>query len=159
MVDIDFSGVDAFIQELETTQRNFNNTVSTRYRDWVRVIFYDIAELTPQWSGNLAANWNISTTGDSGAEQTIAAKAHMWPLPFGVEPKQRGDAAAVDISKARFDGLTFGYSEQVSIYNPAEIAPAVESQSIYIRGVNLLDGRVAMIAHAQAFYSNFSPPV
>lgn len=83
----------------------------------------------------------------------------MWPLPFGIEPKQRGDAQAVDISKARFDGVTFGYSEQVFIYNPTEIAPAVESQSIYIRGVNLLDGRVAMIAHAQAFYSNFSPPV
>ena len=157
MVDIDFSGVDAFLQALEREQISFNTQVSAKYRQWVRIIFNDIVELTPQWSGNLASNWNISLSSGQLDEQTISRKAHMWPLPPFVEPFQRGDSPAVDISKARFDDVMFGYSDQVYIYNPSEIANAVENQSIYIRGVNLLDGRVAMIAHAQAFYSSFSP--
>ena len=159
MVDIDFSGVDVFLSALQVEQKAFNSQVSAKYRQWVSVIFNDIVELTPQWSGNLAANWNISTDGESASEVTIPQKAYMWPLAPYVEPFRRGDPGAVGISKARFDSIIFGYSEQVYIYNPTEIAQAVEDHSIYIRGVNLLDGRVAMIAHARAFYSNFSPPL
>jgi hypothetical protein len=159
LVDIDFSGVDVFLSGVELEQKSFNKMVSAKYRQWVEIIFDDIVELTPQWSGNLAANWNISTDGESSSEMTIPQKAHMWPLPPYTEPFRRGDPAAVSISKARFAESIFGYSDQVYIYNPTEIAQAVEDHSIYIRGVNLLDGRVAMIAHAQAFYANFNPPL
>lgn len=159
MVELDVSQIDAFLSALETEQRSFNNQISEKFREWVRVIFYDIVELTPQWSGNLAANWNISTSSIENPEQTIPEKAYLWPLPHYVEPHKRGDPEAVAISKARFDDEQFGYSNQVYIYNPTEIAPAVEAQSIHIRGVNLLDGRVAMIAHAYSFYSTFSPPL
>lgn len=159
MVDLDITGIDAFLSAIETEQKNFNNQISEKYREWLRVIFYDIVELTPQWSGNLAANWFISTSSSTGSEETIAEKSYMWPLSPFVEPHQRGDEPAVSISKARFDEEVFGYSNQVYIFNPAEIAPEVEAQSIYIRGVNLLDGRVAMIAHAYSFYSTFSPPL
>lgn len=157
MINIDFSGVDAFISAIEVEQARFNNQISTLYQKWVKIIFYDIVELTPQWSGNLAANWYVSTSSAQGPEQTIPAKAAMWPLPAFVEPHQRGDAEAVDISKSHFDDVIFGYHDQVYIYNPTAIAPQVEEQSIYIRGVNLLDGRVAMIAHAQALYSSYNP--
>lgn len=156
MVNIDFAGVDAFLATLELAQKAFNNQITEKYREWVRIIFYDIIELTPQWSGNLAANWFISHDSDSGAEERIPAKEFMWPLPPNTEPHRRGDPEAVEISKARFDP-TFGYSEQTFIYNPAEIAPEVEAQAIYIRGVNLLDGRVAMIAHAMNVYSTYNP--
>lgn len=156
MVDIDFSGVDAFLAQLETAQKAFNNQLTEKYREWVKAIFYDIIELTPQWSGNLAANWFISTSSESGAEETIPEKEEYWPLRPGTEPHRRGDAEAVDISKARFDP-SFGYSEQIFIFNPTEIAPQVEAQSIYIRGVNLLDGRVAMTAHAYNVYSTYNP--
>lgn len=159
MVDIDFSQIDTFLAEVEREQLAFNNQISLRFREWVRAIFYDIVELTPQWSGNLAANWNISTSSLGNPEETIPAKAYMWPLPLYVEPHKRGDPEAVGISKARFDDAEFGYSNQVYIYNPVEIAPAVEAQSIHIRGVNLVDGRVAMIAHAYAVHSNFSSPL
>lgn len=158
MVEIDFSGIDRFLAELEVEQAAFNSYVTDRFRSWVKTIFYDIVELTPQWSGNLAANWNISTTGETNSEETIPEKAYMWPLPKGTQPFKRGDPGGVNISKDRYDQVLFSYVDQIYIYNPAEIAPEVEAQSIYIRGVNLLDGRVAMIAHAVSYYSNYSPP-
>lgn len=157
MVDIDFSGLESFLSALEAEQKRFNADISVLYQKWVQHIFYDIIELTPQWSGNLAANWYLSLGAGQQGEQTIAAKAYLWPLPHYVEPHQRGDEEAVSISKARFGGETFGYSDQVFIYNPTSIAQEVEDQSIPLRGVNLLDGRVAMIAHAQSFYSTYMP--
>jgi len=156
LVNVDFAGIDAFLAALDVQQKAFNNQVTEKYREWVRIIFYDIIELTPQWSGNLAANWFMSTTSDEGVEQTIASKAYMWPLPKDMAPYQRGDPQAVEISKARFDP-SFEYAEPVFIFNPAEIAPEVEAHSIYIRGVNLLDGRVAMIAHALNVYATYDP--
>lgn len=157
MVDLDLSQLDRYLLDLELAQNSFNNQISQKFREWVRLIFYDIVELTPQWSGNLAANWYISTSTSDGPEQTIPEKSYFWPKPTYVEPHHRGDEPAVSISKQRFDDLEFGYSSQVFIFNPTEIAPQVEAQSISIRGVNLLDGRVAMIAHAFSFYSVFSP--
>jgi len=156
LVDVDISGLGAFLSALEAEEKAFTNHIDEKYREWVRVIFYDIIELTPQWSGNLAANWFMSTTSDSGGEETIAAKAYLWPLPVGAQPHRRGDPEAVAISKARFDS-SFSYKEPVFIFNPAEIAPEVEAHSIYIRGVNLLDGRVAMVAHALNVYSTYNP--
>jgi len=157
LVNLDLSGLDTFLQQVEAEQRSFNNQISVKFREWVRRIFYDIVELTPQWSGNLAANWYVSTSSMDGPEQTIPEKSYFWPKPSYAEPHKRGDEPAVSISKERFNDVEFGYSNQVFIFNPTEIAPAVESQSIPLRGVNLLDGRVAMIAHAYSFYSVFSP--
>lgn len=160
MIDIDAGKIDAFLSALTLEQARFNGEISARYRAWVQIIFDDIVELTPQWSGNLASNWRISLSATQEPEVTLPAKARLWPLPPFTDPYKRGDQPAVDIAKARFDDLgKFGYAEQIFIYNPTEIAAEVEAEAVPLRGVNLLDGRVAMIAHAQSYYSVFSPPV
>ena len=160
LVEINFDGVDRFLDEITALHASFNESVSKAYRSWVRFIFNDIVELTPQWSGNLASNWRISLSSSQESEDTIANKALMWPPGPYVKPFFRGMDPAVQISEARFDNFEqFGYSQQVFIYNPTEIAQQVEDHSIHLRAVNLLDGRVAMLAHAQALYSMYMPPV
>lgn len=158
MVELDTSGIDAFLLQLNTLQASFNSQVNERFRHWVGVIFEDIVQLTPQWSGNLAANWYVGVDALSEAENTIPEKAIMWPLDLYAAAHERGDEAAVEISLRRFAEETFNWSERVYIYNPTEIAPDVEAQSIYIRPENLVDGRVHMIAHAAFFYSSYQPP-
>ena len=74
MINIDFSGVDAFISAIEVEQARFNNQISTLYQKWVKIIFYDIVELTPQWSGNLAANWYVSTSSARSSARRSCAR-------------------------------------------------------------------------------------
>lgn len=157
MVDIDFSGVDAFLTQLDALQRSFNESVNERFKMWVQEIFVDIVQLTPQWSGNLASNWFIGVNSQSESEQTIPEKAFMWPIDAYALPYERGDSPAVDVSIARIDDEKYGYLDTVYIYNPTEIAPQVEEHLINIRPVNLLDGRVAMVSHAAFFYSSYQP--
>lgn len=158
MVELDTSGIDAFLLQLDALQKSFNLQVNARYQHWIETIFTDIVELTPQWSGNLAANWYVGPDALSATESTIAAKAAMWPLDIYAVPHERGDAEAVNVSLARMAEQKFNWAEQVYIYNPTEIAPQVEAESIYIRPENKVDGRVHMIAHAQYFYSSYQLP-
>ena len=158
MVELDTSGVDAFLLQLDTLQAGFNSQVNEKFRHWVEVIFTDIVELTPQWSGNLAANWYVGVDALSASESTIAEKGSMWPLDLYEAPNVRGDLDAVDISLERFASEKFDWTDKVYIYNPTEIAPEVEAESIYIRPENKVDGRVHMIAHAAFYYSSYQPP-
>ena len=114
-------------------------------------------DLTPQWSGNLAANWFINNTGPTGAEQTIPEKAQVFGSAGGEPPHVRGDYDAIAISAARFDDLVFSYLQPVFIFNNANIAQQVEDHSVYIRRDNLVDGRVAMVTYAHDFYSVYNP--
>lgn len=157
MVELDTSGIDAFLLQLDALQKSFNFQVNAKYRQWVDVIFTDIVELTPQWSGNLAANWYVGKDAMSASESTIAAKESMWPLDLYSVPYERGDPDAVSISLARMETQEFVWADQVYIYNPTSIAPQVEAESIYIRPENKVDGRVHMIAHAEYFYASYQP--
>lgn len=158
MVELDTSGVDAFLLQLNTLQASFNDQVNERFRYWVGVIFEDIVTLTPQWSGNLASNWYVGVDALSASESTIPEKSSMWPLDLYAAPNVRGDLDAVDISLERLSAEKFDWLDTVYIYNPTEIAPEVEAESIYIRPENKVDGRVHMIAHAAFYYSSYQPP-
>ena len=157
MVELDLSGVDAFLRSLETEQKSFNSQVNAKYRQWVSIIFHDMLDLTPQWSGNLTANWFINNTGPTGSEQTIPEKAQVFATAAGTEPHVRGDYDAIAISAARFDDLVFSYLQPVFIFNNANIAQQVEDHTVYIRRDNLVDGRVAMVVYAHDFYSVYNP--
>ena len=142
---------------LESEQNSFNNQVNEKYRQWVSIIFHDMISLTPQWSGNLAANWFVNNTGPTGSEQTIPEKGMVFGTASTPEPHEMGDNDAIAISAARFDDLVFSYLQPVFIFNNADIAQKVEDETVYIRPVNKVDGRVAMVAYAQSFYSVYNP--
>lgn len=158
MVELDTSGIDQFLRELEEEQRSMNAWVQLKYYLLVQIVFSEILHGTPQWSGNLAANWYVGVNSMPESEHTIPEKAAFWDSPtHAVEPHQMGDAPAMSISEPRVEGLVFSIYDDVYIYNPTEIAPAVEAHSIYIRPVNLLDGRVVMTQYAADKYQSYNP--
>jgi hypothetical protein len=156
VLDIDTSGIDQFISELDAEQRLLNRYVNQQYLRLVEIVFRDILRTTPQWSGNLAANWFIGVNNQYETEQTIPEKDLMWGNA-NIQPHRMGDLNAIEISEARLEGLVFSYLDEIYIYNPTEIAPEVEAHTVYIRPVNLLDGRVAMAAYTAAKYEVLNP--
>lgn len=159
MLDLDTSGIDSFLAELEAEQRSMNRYINEQYKRLVEIVFSDILHGTPQWSGNLAANWFIGINSQNQNEETIPEKAIYWPHP-PQEPFDRLDPnyRALEVSEARLkDVPVFSYLDDIYIYNPAYPATEADAHTIYIRPVNTLNQAVMMTAWAGLKYEILNP--
>jgi len=163
VIELNTSGVPAFLKALQAERERLNMLVRTTYRRWVLTIHADIATLTPQWGGNLAANWYIDTGSPSSSAQELGdpgVRTYRSKAAGARAPYSRGADPAVALSIAR--GKTFGIpliTDKIFIHNPVEYADAVELDvgPRPIRPVNRVPraatGKVAMVYHAQLKYS------
>lgn len=62
------SNLEAFKNSLMAARARTQGTVTKRYRLYVANILHDLAANTPQWSGDLAASWQVKV----GAKNQIA---------------------------------------------------------------------------------------
>lgn len=128
--------------------------ISVNYQQLLRAMFTELVMGTPQWSGDLAANWNFSI----GSPDTTYTELPDKQLSWGDKdftPKSAGDPAAVQIALARMEAKIekVTWRDRVHFTNSTPIAEAVEAQTVYIRPVNLLgSGGVAMLSYIQFKY-------
>jgi len=158
MLAIDTSGVGTYVAWLEKQPARIVAELCWTYREWAVAIHAEIAMLTPQWSGNLAANWAIdlnspSTTAEDLGDETVSAV-------HGRGPYSRGMLPAVGYSLDR--GLKFGMpslSSDIYIHNPVTYAEEVETDTGTrpIRAINRIPrtetGKIAMVIHAYTKHS------
>lgn len=141
------SNADVFCAQLDALLAETEQAVDFGYWSWTMRVFADLAESTPQWSGDLAANWYYSLNSPSGAYSEILAKKEHWGAKgfTMASPLQRGDPFAVTASVHRaMEGPKPTYTDVVYFSNNTPIGFDVENQLIPLRPVNLVDGRVAM---------------
>ncbi len=164
MLDIDTSGVAAFAKLLRAEAAAIRTEVRRVFREWAVHIHADIATLSPQWSGNLAANWAIDLNAATSTAQELGdplVRTHYAPASpaYGRAPYSRGMLPAVEIALQR--GASFQMpklTDTIVIHNPVEYADEVEADSgpRRIRAVNRLPrdegGKIAMVFHAYEKY-------
>lgn len=167
MLDIDVSGVEAYASWLESEMARIKLEFRQFLRSWALHVHADITSLTPQWSGNLAANWAL----DAGAATTTAT---TFVGPDSDQPYKggrgggplfsRGMQPAVGISLARAQQVRLPQlNETLFIHNPVAYADAVENDTgpRPIRAINRLPrteaGKIAMVYHAYVKYSVSNP--
>jgi hypothetical protein len=160
MLAIDTSGVPEYTAWLDKQAVALRLEVQEVFRSWCVAIHREIAELTPQWSGNLAANWAIdigspSTTAQELGDPSVRTVGSTDSPAFGRDPYSRGMQPAVQESLARGQRLQLpGLAESVYIHNPVTYAAEVEEDSGArpIRAINRVPrsetGKVAMVYHA-----------
>lgn len=161
MIALELRGLNAFQQGIRDAIANIDQTVSFAYARWTLKVFEDLVMNTPQWSGDTAANWRYSTSSPDGSYQPIIGKGVYWDTenrhaPWDrPDPLQRGDRAAVwaALDRAK-DGPAPSWRDKVFFSNNTPIAPDLESNSVYIRPVNLVGGVVAMVSYTRAKWSN-----
>ena len=78
-------GAAAFKARLRAVMPTIEAEINTKYRKLVRKVFTDLVENSPQWSGNLASNWYISSGNYSEGN-----KWTPWDDPEKT-PRIRGD--------------------------------------------------------------------
>lgn len=150
MIKVDTSGVGQFNRELTLAFAVFEREISAAFAAWAMKVFRGITEGTPQWSSDLVRNWNYSINQPDYSYSETPQKELMKDLWMGnlLAPLQRGDQFGVSFAIARAQtSRQPTWRDMVFITNNTPVAPAAENQTVYIRPVNLIDGRVAMIKY------------
>lgn len=165
MLAIDTSGVAAYASWLEKEAARLELEVRTAYRAWAITLHKEITELTPQWSGNLAANWALDLGAPTYSAQYIHGPAYDQPIEEdtrggGRQPRSRGMEPAVGISLARAKQVGIpSLSQAFYIHNPVAYADSIEDDSTTppVRAINRVPrsetGKIAMVHYAHAKYS------
>lgn len=153
MIHIDTSGVDAFCKEALLELARLDREISAAYYDWTKTVFEGVVQRSPQWSGDMTANWNYSVGSPDMSytmlENKAAGPKRQKRLAVGKVVYKMGAQPATGIALARMSEVTQpSWRDTVFITNATPIAPDVEAQTIYIRPVNLIQGQVAMINYA-----------
>lgn len=133
-----------FSADLLTAFAKIESHLDSVCRTRAEGVFTDIVQNTPQWSGNLAGNWRLGV----GTPDTSFSVRTETPFSDSIRGMQRGDDPAVSnaLSLAEVSISKITYKSSVFITNQSPIAQAVEDEEIHIRPVNLVDGKVAMVA-------------
>jgi hypothetical protein len=146
MIKLDTSGVAAFNRALDLALAEFDREITVAFRGWTVKLFTQLVKDTPQWSGDLTANWNYSIgapnlTYNETLNKALGEHPHNDQQVF-----HRGDDPAVGEALAQLSYVLPTWRDTVYFTNNTPIAAKVEAQTIYIRPINLVDGRIAMLA-------------
>lgn len=169
MLEIDTSGVAAYVKWLDAEAARLKLEVRAIFRQWALHIHADITSLTPQWSGNLAANWALDLGSPTSPAQYLAGPAEDQPFFAGGRGGKGGlfsrgmqPAVGISLERARQVGLP-QLGDSLWIHNPVVYAQAVEDDTSEppIRAINRWprteSGKVVMVSHAAMKYSVNNP--
>lgn len=154
------SNAAAFSAQLAAAIAALDEQLNFAFQRWSYRIFYDLVVNTPQWSGDTASNWRFSIGSPSAEYHEIPDKSSMWPLPAefkdaSADPYHRGSYLAVSraLDEAK-NGPLPRWTDKVFFTNNTPIAPDLETNSVYIRPVNLVGGAVAMVSYTVNKWKN-----
>jgi|GEM_PF-4835312 len=131
MVNLDIQGLRSWQRSIQAEKARATGQVTKQYQEFIKKVFEDLVLHTPQWSGNLAANWQVRLTADGPATRVNwYKKNHTGGFKDKTyEPVQIGDGeapyAAIERAlpqiekmhwntKVRFENAV-AYAEEVSV--------------------------------------------
>ena len=148
-------GAAAFKARLKAVMPTIEAEINTKYRKLVWSIYSDLVNNSPQWSGNLASNWYISSGNYSEGN-----KWTPWNDPEKT-PRIRGDTEITVPTLGREIGKlqNMSYKVHTRIFNPTPYGPEVEAGigppgHMLQEGNKLAEyGGVAMIGYVNQKYN------
>ena len=150
MIRIDTSGVAAFNKALDLELARLDREISAAFAGWTKRIFTGLVQDSPQYSGDMTANWTISLNTPDYSYSEIPNK-YLASAPFANDVQgevyQRGHPIAVAMALAKMSGVNPTWRDKVFFANATPIAEKIEAGQIALRPVNLVNGAVAMIQY------------
>ncbi|WP_454735369.1 hypothetical protein [Cupriavidus necator] len=164
------NNLSEFNSALDSALAAMEREVTHSLRGFAVTVFRELVENSPQWSGNLAANWNIGINVPSHEYTELVDKAGSW---YGhADQQHHGDfvahvrgahyAVGVSIGKNLPRTRAIGLRDTVFINNNTpylhhvEADESDEGESPYIRPENKIDGVVALREYVRAKYATLT---
>lgn len=140
----------SFKRTIENLKEGVKGTATTRYKKFVTAILTDLAKNTPQWSGDLAASWEV-VVGAGGEASThhdtpFKQRPQQYPAPFF-----RGDMPAVKYALMvnSFAIDTIKWNNKVKIVNTNSTLRAIKAKSStgdgWLRPRNYISGDIMAV--------------
>lgn len=147
----------------------------------VKKVFDLAVKVSPQWSGNYAANWAIETNHaevgkaaynpglketpwqnlqwwDTGVDSSNAERKSFASGAYDGKPmaKYAGAARAVEQAKLRnYDAIaTIKWNTKVRLVNMAPVSALLDAGAVNLRRVNLIPEHVGVLSFIKAKYPN-----
>lgn len=153
MLKVDTSGVEAFRRELKLEMARLDREISKVYVGWTRRIFTELVQGSPQWSGNMTANWKFSVGQPDYSYAEIFDKAppgshgRLRTANWGAGAFQAGHPSAVNAALSGMWAVKIGsWRDKVFMTNstPMEnslfaLQDAIRLGVIRLRPVNLVN--------------------
>lgn len=119
------SNMNAVKHSIDQAKVNLKNTVSSQMRGVVTLMLRDLAANTPQWSGDLAASWQVVVGGEMAPIGYTGFKQVPYEHPA---PHFKGDREAVDYTIQMNAGMLkqIRYNRSISIVNNNPTIAAIE---------------------------------
>ena len=149
------SNLASFKRTIEYEKARVKGQATKRYQKFVTAILTDLAKNTPQWSGDLAASWEvvIGAGGEASPhyDTPFKQRPHQRPAPFF-----RGDMPAVKytlmVNKFAIDTLKWNNKVSVVNNNPTlhQIQKHAPTGDGWLRPRNFISGDIlatAFVAH------------
>ena len=133
-----------FDRLLQAARKDFDDQFHAK----VQERFSMLVNVTPQWSGDMASNWQISLDG-SATYREWGNKKKLWHL---ADARQMGDEEAVSYAIAQSVNVQYTFEDKIWFANATPLTFGTstvtgDGTTFAVRPVNLIDGRVAMISY------------
>lgn len=143
---VSVANIDSVMNRLK---KAVETNVNAQFHEKVDERFLELVSTTPQWSGDMASNWQISTSTDveylrwGGKSDNYRQQGTMV---------QMGDEAAVSFAVDRSKLVQYTYTDVIYFANSTPLTFGVstvtgQGTTHAVRPENLIDGRVAMISY------------
>lgn len=128
---------------------------NAQYQEKTQNIFIHLLQVTPQWSGDLVANWRITTDQASDASASPFKEQNWKGGPW----QKMGDPEAMAYAIEASAGMVYDYTKSVYFTNgtPLTFSDTLVSGSGVARPVrpeNLINQKVAMVSYIVSVYKS-----
>lgn len=172
--------IQNWLQMEKKARERLHNKATKIVQARAKKIFDEAVKLSPQWSGDFAANWTIETnltgsTGyvgskkvhpwtdlqwwDTGADSTLKERkalvnntAYAGKLMAKYAGASEAIALAQVLTYARIS--TIKWNTKIKLVNHSPTADIIESSTVHLRNVNLIPGSIGVITHLKTKYPN-----
>ena len=156
-----------YMKKLDLTKQRMEGRITETYRKLITEIFVDLVTHTPQFTGNLAYQWQIVFGPYSIKSMELASEAERSGLfkaytRGDFEPFEQGDdpTVAMVLDRELPKLAQIRYNSKVRIVNTADYAEDVDANQgpngFPIRDENLHYGKVFMTTRAAIKYGRMS---
>lgn len=162
MLSIRTKGLDKLLRNLEKRQVQVKKAIAKAKMDLAQQVFTSVVEGSPQWSGNLAANWRLVVGEGVISYQPIG---NYDPENWRTTPHYKmGHPLAVGMANAQLANLAaVRWDSKIKIGNAVPYADDIEAgqgpKGGPLRDVNYLYGQIAMVGYAMAKFKTLSNSV
>lgn len=147
MISLSTLQLAEFEAQVELAFVKLEAEMSLKFAAFTRKVFMSVVQTSPQWSGNLAANWNYSTKSADGSYTSIKPDVPRK----GFKPYQVGSDPAAGRAIARMNAVTPpSWRDTVYITNATPddetgyLAESIIAGKVNLRPVNLVPAQGAI---------------